>query len=114
MGLSGALPPAFFWSAAVGDIVVGLWAMSIMGRPTVTTREIAAWNIIGLFDLTHVLALGAVNLSAFYTANPTVPLLNLLPLAGVPVLLVLHAMTLWGMAARRQETSPFLPSSPTS
>jgi hypothetical protein len=53
-------------------------------------------------DLAHVLVLGAINLRPFYLANPDIAPLNLLPLAGVPVFLALHGMTLWGIAARRK------------
>ena len=102
IGLSGGLPPAFFWSAAFGDIAVGLWSLLIlMRRDTVTEREILAWNGIGLLDLAHVLALGAVNLRGFYLADPGISPLNLLPLVGVPVFIALHVLTLWGLWARR-------------
>jgi hypothetical protein len=103
MGLLGGLPSAFFWSAAFGDIAVGIWAFAIMARRLdVRPAEITAWNAVGLADLTHVLVLGALNMGPFYTANPGVQPLNLLPLAGVPVFLAIHVMTLWGIAARRQ------------
>jgi hypothetical protein len=97
IGLQGGLPAEFFWSAALGDIFVGLWAFTIMARrPHVARRELIAWNGIGLLDLLHVLALGAAFLPPFYQANPDMPPLNLLPLVGVPLLLVLHIMTLLG------------------
>jgi hypothetical protein len=103
MGLLDGLPPAFFWSAALGDIAVGLWALTIMARQLdVRPSEITAWNVVGLMDLARVLVLGAINLRAFYLANPDIAPLNLLPLVGVPVFLALHGMTLWGIAARRK------------
>jgi hypothetical protein len=103
LGLLGGLPPAFFWSAALGDIMVGLWAISIvLRRSDVSKREVAAWNIIGLLDLLHVLVLGALNLGAFYLSSPAIPPLNLLPLVGVPLLLTLHIMTLIGMYQLRK------------
>ncbi|MGL5363157.1 MAG: hypothetical protein ACRDBH_09765 [Bosea sp. (in: a-proteobacteria)] len=104
IGLLGGLPSAFFWSAAIGDILVGLWAIWIMARKLkVSQREVVAWNIFGLADLAHVLVLGAINLRPFYLANPDVSPLNLLPMAGVPVFLALHIMTLWGLAAQRRQ-----------
>jgi hypothetical protein len=102
LGNLGGLPPAFFWSAAAGDIFVGLWALAIMLRKLqVTQRELIVWNLIGMADLAHVLPLGALNLGAFYAANSTVQPLNLLPLVGVPVFLSLEIMSLWGLLARR-------------
>jgi hypothetical protein len=103
IGLSGGLPNEFVWSAAAGDIAVGLWAIAILMRDANVKRgEILGWNILGALDLFHVLALGAVYLRPFYLANPDIPLLNLLPLAGVPVLLAAHVMTLTGFLVQRK------------
>jgi hypothetical protein len=97
IGLQGGLPEAFFWSAALGDIFVGLWAFTIMARrPKVSRGELLVWNGVGLIDLLHVLVLGGLFLPPFYQTHPNVPPLNLLPLVGVPLLLVLHIMTLLG------------------
>ncbi|MGL5446229.1 MAG: hypothetical protein ACRDBL_02850 [Rhabdaerophilum sp.] len=103
IGLNGGLPEAFFWSVALGDIAVGLWACGILlaGR-AVSQGHLVAWNIVGLVDLAHALILGALHLRGFFIANPAVPPLNLLPLAGVPVYLVLHLQTLWGLWAQRR------------
>ena len=79
IGLSGGLPPEFFWSAAVGDILVGLWAIAILIRGAAVKRgEIIGWNILGALDLFHVLVLGALFLRPFYLANPEIAFLNLL------------------------------------
>ena len=103
IGLGGGLPTEFFWSAAVGDIAVGIWAIAILARGTSVKRgEIVGWNILGALDLFHVLVLGAIFLRPFYLANPEIQFLNLLPLAGVPLLLVTHIMTLSGFAAQRR------------
>jgi hypothetical protein len=103
IGLQGGLPPEFFWSAAFGDILVGLWAITIMTRrPNVSRREVTLWNVTGLLDLLHVLALGALYLPPFYTSQPNIAPLNLLPLVGVPMLLVLHIMTLAGQFRQRE------------
>jgi hypothetical protein len=103
IGLSGGLPNEFVWSAAAGDIAVGMWAIAILMRgANVKRSEILGWNVIGAFDLFHVLALGAVFLRPFYLDNPDIPLLNLLPLAGVPVLLAVHVMTLTGFLVQRK------------
>jgi hypothetical protein len=98
LGILGGLPPAFFWSAAAGDIFVGLWALLITVRKLqLTQRELIAWNLIGMADLAHVLPLGALNLGLFYATNPGVQPLNLLPLVGVPIFLALQIMSLWGL-----------------
>jgi hypothetical protein len=97
IGIQGALPSEFFWSAALGDIFVGLWAFTIMARrPNVSRGELIAWNGFGLLDLIHVLVLGVLFLPSFYQNHSEAPPLNLLPLVGVPLLLVLHIMTLLG------------------
>jgi hypothetical protein len=107
LGLQGALPAAFFWSAAFGDIAVGLWAILILSRQTEASRqELIAWNAVGLVDLVHVLALGAINFGAFYAANPQMPLLNLLPLTGVPLFIAIHIITLRRLFTRNNLTLP--------
>lgn len=104
IGLQGGLPAQFFWSAAIGDIFVGVWALTIIARrPDVKRSELMFWNAVGLMDLAHVLALGAIYLPTFYRLSPEMAPLNLLPLVGVPILLVLHSMTLIG-----QQRSPRL------
>jgi hypothetical protein len=106
IGLSGGLPSAFFWSAAFGDILVGLWGISMLARRLkVAQTEVIAWNMIGLADLGHVLLLGALFLPAFYLANLAVPPVNLLPLTGVPVFFALHVLTLSGFLSRRKTTT---------
>jgi hypothetical protein len=111
IGLQSGLPSEFFWSAAFGDIFVGMWAFAIVVRhPNVKRGEVVAWNVVGLLDLAHVLALGAIYLPPFYTANPTIAPLNLLPLVGVPLLLVLHVNTLAAHYRMSRKTSGVLPA----
>ena len=101
IGLNGGLPQQFFWSVALGDIAVGLWACWIMlAGSRISTRHLVAWNAVGALDLMQVLALGALHLRGFFLANPDIPALNLLPLAGVPIFLAIHLLTLWGVWAR--------------
>lgn len=102
-GLAGGLPAAFFWSAAAGDILVGLWALSISARGVdrVGHGELLAWNGAGLIDLTHVLALGVANLAVFYAANPDASRLTLLPLFGVPLFIAIHFGLFRTILARR-------------
>ncbi len=103
IGLGGGLPAGFFWSAALGDIAVGFWAIAITLRgSSVSDREILAWNIAGLIDFISVLVAGSIHLRPFFIANPDLPAANLLPLAGLPVLMSLHILTIWGLLARRR------------
>jgi hypothetical protein len=111
IGLGGGLPGAFFWSAAIGDIAVGIWACVILargGRPS--TPHLVAWNLLGMADLSHVLVLSAIHLRPYFLANPEVPALNLLPLAGVPVFLALHVLTLWAVWTRHRATTAPAPA----
>jgi hypothetical protein len=90
-GLSGGLPAGFFWTAAAGDIAVGLWALSMLRRrETVGATELTAWNLAGIADFVHVLALGVIHLRGFHAANPEITPLGLLPFFGVPLMLALH------------------------
>jgi hypothetical protein len=99
IGALGGLPQAFYVSAGLGDIIVGLWAVAILLRRSAPgIKELTAWNGLGLLDLLHVLALAAVNLRPFYLDNPDLPPANLLPLVGVPMFIALHVMTLWAIA----------------
>lgn len=60
----------------------------------------------GAADPTQALVLGAMHLHPFFLANPDLPALNLLPLAGVPVYLAIHVLTLWGLWARSRSAAP--------
>jgi hypothetical protein len=91
IGLTGGLPPSFFWSAGIGDILVGVVATALLARGThVTERAWVGWNILGLLDLLHVVVLAALTIPSFVTANPTLPFLNLVPLVIVPSFIALH------------------------
>jgi hypothetical protein len=108
LGSAGGIPAAFYISAGIGDILVGLWSLSILSRrASVTTREVTAWNIAGVMDFTHVLVLGAINLRPFYLANPDVPTLNMLPLVGVPIFFAMHILALWGLSRQRTNASAY-------
>lgn len=95
LGAGGGLPPSFFWSVGLGDLAVGLFgcALLLKGKP-VSRKLFVIWNLLGLADLSHVLILGALTLVPFFIANPQLPFVNLLPLAGVPLLLSLHVLGL--------------------
>lgn len=104
MGLAGDLPEGFYRSVAIGDIAVGLWAVWIATRSNrVSDRHLLAWNVAGLIDLLHVIPLAVIILRPFVIANPGAPTLNLLPLAGVPLFIALHIVTIRNLAFRGRE-----------
>jgi hypothetical protein len=87
--------PIFFWSVGLGDLIVGLFGTALLLRPEPVSRRLfVLWNLLGIADLAHVLVLGALTLVPFFTANPDLPFVNLLPLAGVPLLFSLHILGL--------------------
>lgn len=94
-GLIGGLPPEFFWSVALGDIGVGLWAISIWQREKPASEtELKLWSAIGLVDLLHLLPRAIVTLPPFYATHPDLFRPILLPLLGVPILIALHLLLL--------------------
>jgi hypothetical protein len=93
-GLSGSLP-ANFWSVALGDIIAGLWAISIWQRTVpASQRELVAWSAFGLIDLIHLLPRAIIALPPFYQSHPDLFRPLLLPLLGVPMLIAVHILLL--------------------
>jgi hypothetical protein len=85
----------------LGDLTVGLIGCALLLRvQPVDRRAFAAWNLLGMADLSHVLILGAITLVPFFTANPDLPFVNLLPLTGMTLLLSLHILGLRYRRAR--------------
>jgi hypothetical protein len=91
IGLAGGLPPGFYWSAGLGDILVGVLSTGLLAKGRdVTDRQFIAWNIFGLADLMHVISLAGIYVAPFFIANPALPPLNLVPLIIVPAFIALH------------------------
>src|SRR5262245_20033693 len=90
----GTLPRLFAWRAGVGDTVVGLSAplvgLAYARAPHKTAGLVAAWNVLGLLDLTDALTLGFLTAPSRYAleVQPTSDLMTVLPLVLVPVYLV--------------------------
>ena len=102
IGLAGGLPAEFFWTASLGDIAVGAWAVSMLARlKTVSSKEILLWNILGLADLIHVLAIGAFSLGRFFSIHPEFSPPSLLPIAGVPMMIAMHVYAIWAFTSAR-------------
>lgn len=94
-GLNGGLPPQFFWSAALGDIFAGLWAITIWRRKNAASHtELKLWSAIGLTDLLLLPPSAIINLPPFYATHPDLFRPILLPLLGVPILIALHILLL--------------------
>lgn len=95
VGLNGGLPAQFFWSVALGDIIVGIWAISIWRRhKPASLTELKLWSAVGLVDLLHVLPRAIITLPPFYASYPDLFQPLLLPLLGVPMLIALHILLL--------------------
>jgi hypothetical protein len=95
-GLNGGLPASFFWSIAIGDIVAGLWALSLCRRATSASNgELKLWSAFGLLDLFHLLPRAVVTLPPFYAVHQDLLRPILLPLLGVPMLIALHIFLLF-------------------
>jgi hypothetical protein len=93
-GLDGGLPARFFWSVAIGDIIAGLWALTLWRRATAKTRELKLWSLFGLVDLLHLLPRAVLTLPPYYATHPDLFRPILLPLLGVPMLIALHVLLL--------------------
>ncbi len=106
IGLAGGLPAEFFRTASFGDIAVGVWAVTMLARlKTVSSQEILFWNILGLADLIHVLAVGAFSLGKFFNLHPEFSPPSLLPIAGVPMMIAMHVYALWAYTRPRQNVA---------
>jgi hypothetical protein len=91
---AGKLPGLFAWPSAVGDIAIGLSApfvgFAYARAPHKAAGLVAAWNVLGLLDLTDALGLGFFTAPSRYAleVQPTSDLMTVLPLVLIPVYLV--------------------------
>lgn len=103
---AGQLPGEFALPAGTGDMLVGLLALPVAfyvhSRAGGSRAAGVAWNILGIFDLTLALTMGALTspgpaqLLAFDRPNTgvgTYPL-AMIPAFAVPLSLMLHALSL--------------------
>jgi hypothetical protein len=107
----GLLPPAFALPAALGDIAVGLAARDVSRRlRDGGARRGAIWfNVLGIADFLTAFAiafLGGPGRSPILHLTPTTQDVSTLPLvliptAGVPLLFVLHLVSLARLRTRR-------------
>jgi len=100
-----ALPPLFAIPAGTGDVLTGLtaiWAARSLRAGRI--GRAVAWNLFGLLDLAVALTTGVASGSGALAVFPLV----LIPTFGVPLSILLHAVSLRSLAAPRPavEVSP--------
>ena len=94
LSATGTLPRLFALPAGLGDTVVGLLApvvgLAYAKAPHKSAGLVAAWNVLGLLDLTDALGLGFLTAPSRFALEiqPTSDLMTVLPLVLVPVYLV--------------------------
>src|SRR5262249_41626600 len=94
LSATGTLPRLFALPACLGATVVGLLApvvgLAYARAPQKAAGLVAAWNVLGLLDLTDALGLGFLTAPSRYALEiqPTSDLMTVLPLVLVPVYLV--------------------------
>jgi hypothetical protein len=94
LSATGTLPRLFALPAGLGDILVGLSApvvgLAYARAPQKAAGLVAAWNVLGLLDLTDALGLGFLTAPSRYAleVQPTSDLMTVLPLVLIPVYLV--------------------------
>jgi hypothetical protein len=105
----GILPAHFALAAGLGDILVGALAPFVayaLVRNVRYARPAAiAWNLLGILDLVTALSLGALSATSairLFHSTPSTDAMGSLPLAlipafAVPVFLLLHVVSLWGL-----------------
>ena len=107
------LPGIFAWPAGVGDMLVGITAVTVLAsllrNPAFAgSKRFVLWNLLGILDLAVAISIGALvpllapNLYGAVTTSPMAQLpLVLIPAFLVPTFLMLHLTAL--LQARRVE-----------
>jgi hypothetical protein len=100
----GNLPPLFAWPAALGDIAIGWSAARVVRRLRAGggERSVLWLNVFGIVDFVYAFAIGILaapgSLRLLHLTPTTVHIsvlpLVLVPTAAVPVLFVLHVLSL--------------------
>jgi hypothetical protein len=103
----GILPGIFAWTAGLGDMLVGITAVSVLAsllrNPAFAgSRRFVLWNLLGILDLAVAISIGALvpllapNLYGTVTTAPMSQLpLVLIPAYLVPTFLMLHLTALF-------------------
>lgn len=110
----GSVPPAFGLSAGLGDVAVGLATPWVLRGLREGNYRRAVWfNILGIVDFVAAFTigfLGGPGHTQLIHLTPNTQQISLLPLvliptAGVPLLLVLHLISLAKLRARASATT---------
>ena len=113
LSATATLPRLFALPAGLGDTVVGLLApvvgLAYARAPHKAAGLVAAWNVLGLLDLTDALVLGFLTSPSRYAleVQPNSDLMTVLPLVLIPVYLVPLSIVLHlaSLAKLRREAS---------
>ena len=98
--IRGLILPAFGIPAGIGDIAIGVSAIPIaylIRQRSSSKHPPVVWNLIGISDLLMAVSLGLMTASEFGISTMTTFPWILVPTVGVPLALVLHAITLYRM-----------------
>ena len=105
------LPGIFAWPAGLGDMLVGITAVTVLAsllrNPAfAASKRFVLWNLLGILDLAVAISIGALvpllapNLYGAVTTSPMAQLpLVLIPTFLVPTFLMLHLTALFQVAA---------------
>jgi hypothetical protein len=80
-GLRGELPGLFWLLAGVGDLLAGLYAVTLLWRP----RTAANYRAVHLFGLTDFVVAVGTGLTFTLLQDPRMALLTTLPMALIPL-----------------------------
>jgi hypothetical protein len=101
------LPGIFAWPAGVGDMLVGITAVTVLASllrspAFAASKRFVLWNLLGILDLAVAVSIGALvplfapNLYGTVTTSPMAQLpLVLIPAYLVPTFLMLHLTALF-------------------
>jgi hypothetical protein len=100
LGAYGVLPNLFALSAGYGDIVIGLTAFLValnLANPE-HRGSFILWQLLGVADLVNAVLLGTlshvIDPHGIPTSAMTVLPMSLIPTFGVPLLLILHIISI--------------------
>lgn len=112
-GIAGRMTGPFPYSAGIGDIITGVFALSVSGIAAKNPRDVRVWewNVFGALDLVVAVALGVmssngspiqlIHAGAGSSAMTTLPW-ALIPLVLVPTYLIGHAIVFAQLRATRR------------
>lgn len=96
----GLLPGLFAWPAGFGDIFIALTApfVAILLATPARRGSFLVWQVLGIADLVNAVALGTlasvIDPHGISTSAMTVLPLSMIPTFGVPLLLIVHIISI--------------------